>query len=476
MKEQNLSIDILKNNEVPDELALPLLNEIKSLCKSGKIKIIVLDDDPTGTQTIHDLPVITLWNEDLIEEMMNDNCPGFFILTNTRSMTEKKAIAVNEEIARNVKIVGEKLGYIPLLISRGDSTLRGHFPAELLALEKGLGKNFDGFVFMPYFREGGRFTIGDVHYLQHDQQLIPIASTPFAKDSVFGYTSSDLKKYIREKTDNQVESSSIISIDIFSLNEGTPAVEKILDSLKSGQYAIVNGTCLYHATVLALAVIHQYQKNKPLLVRCAPSLVQAFFGISQSKQLASLETIFAEQPAYRGGLMIVGSFVPQTTAQINHLLKHIDIIPVELKVDKLFEGDPFIYLQQLSHKIKFHLQQKSSVVLFTSRDIFSSGDIDQNTEAAAKISNALVTVVKQLSIAPKFLVAKGGITSSDIATKALGVIKAKVLGQLLTGVVVWELDKNAKFPGVPYIIVPGNVGNEDCLTRIYNILNSHAAA
>ncbi len=57
-----------------------------------------------------------------------------------------------------------------------------------------------------------------------------------------------------------------------------------------------------------------------------------------------------------------------------------------------------------------------------------------------------------------FIVAKGGITSSDVGTKALRVRKATVMGQIKPGIPVWQTDENSKFPFMPYVIFPGNVG------------------
>ena len=88
------------------------------------------------------------------------------------------------------------------------------------------------------------------------------------------------------------------------------------------------------------------------------------------------------------------------------------------------------------------------------------------------ISDALTSIVNRLSVRPKFLIAKGGITSSDVGTKGLGVKKALVLGQVAAGVPVWRLGFESKFSGMSYIIFPGNVGKVETLREIVEMLGA----
>ena len=283
MSDKVLDIDVLIRSQVDDAWAIPILAEIRQLCKQLKIKIVVLDDDPTGTQTVYNIPVITKWHDELIADTLKTSDRGFFILTNSRSLSEKEAVVINTVIAQRVKAAADEAGFSALLISRSDSTLRGHFPAELLALEKGWDSSWDGYILMPYFKEGGRYTIHDIHYVRQKNQLIPVAKTGFAKDPVFNYNSSDLAYYISEKTNYQVNISEIIAVTIEQLNTGVKVIEQQLDKLLNGKYAIVNATCSYHAAFFALGVVRKWQTGRGYLVRCSASLVQAFFGIAESK-------------------------------------------------------------------------------------------------------------------------------------------------------------------------------------------------
>jgi uncharacterized protein YgbK (DUF1537 family) len=475
MKESYRTATIVENSRVPDELAEPLLDEIKWLCRRSGIRIVVVDDDPTGSQTIYNLPVITSWDQALIEAMMQEDHPGFFILTNSRSLPESEAVAINREIARLAGAAAEKFGYTLLWVSRGDSTLRGHFPAELLALNSGLPQQADGFVLMPYFQEGGRLTVHGIHYLKEEDRLVPVSCTSFANDPVFRFSTSDLKKYIAEKSGGHIPESAVMSIGIAELQRGPDAIMPLLSALSGGRFAVADGSCLYHAAALALSLIRLHLQGKRLLVRCAPSLVQALFGIGRPGAALEARQLYSGEPEPAGGLIIVGSFVPQTTRQIRHLLEHTDITGLELVVHKLFDADAAAYLQQLVSGIATQLENGRSVVLYSSRELIGPADRHLHAQAAARISDALVTVVRKLPVMPRFLVAKGGITGSDIASRGLGIRKAMVLGQLLPGVQVWKTEERAKFSRIPYIIVPGNVGADDYLTRICQKLNGHAS-
>ena len=181
-----------------------LLGELRSeIQRSGIHKIVVLDDDPTGTQTVANVPVYTGWDEESIKDIFANEYLLNFILTNSRAFSEEKTVQVHQGIALNLKKSAAVTEKKYLLISRADSTLRGHYPTETEVLRRELEKDnticFDGEVICPYFAEGGRYTIDNVHYVRYGNELIPAAETEFAKDETFGYHESDLKKYIYEK-------------------------------------------------------------------------------------------------------------------------------------------------------------------------------------------------------------------------------------------------------------------------------------
>ena len=143
-------------------------------------KIVVLDDDPTGSQTVHDIHVYTDWTQETLDEAFGSDEKLFYILTNSRSFTAEQTKKVHQDIAAAIRNASAKTGKDYLVISRSDSTLRGHFPLETEVLRASLDKDIDGEILCPFFPEGGRFTIGDIHYVKQGDALVPAAQTEFA--------------------------------------------------------------------------------------------------------------------------------------------------------------------------------------------------------------------------------------------------------------------------------------------------------
>ena len=168
---------------------------LKEEAKKDRHKIIVLDDDPTGVQTVHDVPVYTDWSYERIRQGFLEPGKMFFLLTNSRSFCPDRTRQVHREIGRELALAGKELGIGFAVVSRGDSTLRGHYPLETEVLKETLesctGEEIHGEVFCPFFSEGGRYTYGNVHYVKEGDWLVPADMTEFAKDKTFGYQASD---------------------------------------------------------------------------------------------------------------------------------------------------------------------------------------------------------------------------------------------------------------------------------------------
>lgn len=136
---------------LPTEWASNLMPEIQRTIRESHNKVVVLDDDPTGTQTVHDVSVLTGWSVDVLVQELNNPSPAMFVLTNSRSMTTQQAQSVNREIATNLKEASSITGRNFVIISRSDSTLRGHFPAETDTLAEYLTEQPDAVLIIPAF-------------------------------------------------------------------------------------------------------------------------------------------------------------------------------------------------------------------------------------------------------------------------------------------------------------------------------------
>lgn len=455
MTDQEIIQSIAKGQERPG-----YLDEIWHELKFNPKTIVILDDDPTGTQTVHDIPVITQWTEEVIEKEIL-NSPVFFILTNSRSLLPGEADNLGRLIGRRLQKAAAKYNKNLVVISRSDSTLRGHYPNEVNALASGLGWNNAKHLLVPAFFEGGRYTYKDVHYVKEGDAFIPAAETPFAKDNTFGYASSDLKAWIAEKTKGEVKDTEVKSLSLDVLrNRPTQAIQDILNG--DTNHYIANATASCDMDAIALAGLRSTAR---IIYRTGASFVNAIAGI-QIRPLLEKDTIFTENRS-NGGLIVVGSYVPKTTRQLEYLKKHSKASFIKFDVAKMIrKGSMEKELTRIGIEIDHSIQQQSNVVLYTAREVIKGDTKEESLKIVNQVSQNLIAIIKSLKNKPKYILTKGGITSSDIAVKALGVKRALVLGQAIKGVPVWRLDENAKFTELPYIVFPGNVGEDNTLFTI----------
>jgi uncharacterized protein YgbK (DUF1537 family) len=433
-------------------------------------KVIALDDDPTGVQTVHGIHVYTHWDEESISKGFDNPEKLFFILTNSRAFSKEKTVEVHQTIAHRIARISQEKQIPFLLISRGDSTLRGHYPLETDTLRKVLeeesGYTVDGEILCPYFQEGGRYTIDDIHYVAQNDLLIPCADTEFAKDETFGYTHSDLKEYIEEKTHGTCKASQVVSISLQLLrNTQYDAIEQILLDLKPHTRIIVNACDDHDVMVFVTAMYRAMRKGKHFLIRSAAAFVKAAGGIDSIPLLKAADLHIDKE---RPGLIMVGSHTAKTTAQMHALRDIPGLVFLELNSDLVTEPVKLMEdAERTALAASKALKDEHPVCISTKRQVLTLPD-DTPERALARsvrISDSLQSIIRKLTIQPGWIIAKGGITSSDIGVKALGVHCAFVPGQLEPGIPVWKTDETSFFPEIPYIIFPGNVGQEDTLLK-----------
>lgn len=452
-------------SSLPAEWPEDLLPSIQARVTASERKIVVLDDDPTGTQTVHSVPVLTGWSTKQLELELTAPGSCCYLLTNSRSLPGHAAQALNTEIGQNLCAAAQATGREVAVVSRSDSTLRGHFPDEVNALAAALGGDFDAYLIVPFFLEGGRYTISDVHYVADGDRLVPAALTPYARDGVFGYQSSDLRQWVAEKTAGRFAADEVASISLDDLRrDGPERVAERLLSLPRGAICIVNAASYRDLEVFVLGLLAAEQAGRRYLYRTAASFVRVRAGIAPQPLL--------DAPALgldgaNGGLFVIGSHVPTTTRQYDALVVQPGLLRVEIDVhDLLDDSRRETAIAQAAAQADAAIGAGQDAVLATSRTLVAGHSADDNLNIGQRISSGLIAIVQRIKNPPRYLVAKGGITSSDVATQALGVRKALVLGQILPGVPVWQLGPEARYPGAPYIVFPGNVGGPDALAEI----------
>ena len=460
----NRKEDILK--KLPESQFPGIFPRLETFIRESDRCIIVLDDDPTGCQTLYGIPVLFRWNLDILEKEMKNGTPLFFLMTNSRSMPEHDAVILYREIGLLIKKASEKTGRPFSIISRSDSTLRGHYPAEPDALQF-LYPQSPVHCIIPAFFQGGRYTIGDVHYVETGDMLIPAAQTPSAEDKVFGFKNSDLKEWVEEKTAGRVSSGQVVSFGLEEMRtRGPEYVEQILTGMDAGGVVVVNAATQNDLDIFALGALQAEKKGAVLLYRTAASFLNSFGAIPPREPLDKGEIASGSTT---GGLFIVGSYVPRSTAQVEHLMGQEGIQAIELEVSRLLQKSQEGYIDWTIQELDNHLAAGRHVLLYTSRDLVYTDDPEENLAIGKTVSEALVTISRDIKNEPAFMVAKGGITSHEIASKGLRIQRAMVAGPALPGVPVLVPDDR---PDMRYIVFPGNVGENDALSILYNKLKT----
>ena len=215
--------------------------------------------------------------------------------------------------------------------------------------------------------------------------------------------------------------------------------------------------------VAVRAFIDAEKRGRKFLYRTAASFVCVMAGLSARPVMRGSEI---GMPGHGGGLTVVGSYVPKSGSQLEHLIHHSDAGHAELNVSLLLGNDNDSEIERVISIAERALSNGEDIVIYTSRDLVNGHDAESSLAIGKNVSAALVRIVRAVAANARYIIAKGGITSSDIATDALDVKRAWVLGQILPGVPVWRLGKKSLAPGLPYIVFPGNVGGEDALTNV----------
>jgi len=426
---------------------------------SSAITMVVLDDDPTGTQTVHDVPVLMSWTVDKLTSVMAEGERVIYLSTNSRSLTPEKAIELGEQIGRNLKQAGDKAGRTILPVSRSDSTLRGHYPCEVDALLRGMSYEPDAVILAPAFFEGGRYTVDDVHYVDQGDCVVPAHETEFARDANFGYQHSNLKDWVEEKTGGRIRSDEVRSISLNLIREGgIDAVAAELMRAEHGVPVVLNAACYHDLDIFSLAMIQAEAAGKQFVMRSAASIVKSRGGIEDRPLLT------AEQLGVHGkpGLVVVGSYVAKTTRQLEQLLGNDQVEGVELGVAGLLQSGREATIECTAAAVDAIIQCGKTPVVYTSRET----ELTRRRDFLAigeSIMTGLCEVVARIKARPDFVVAKGGITSYEVARQGLGMQDACVMGQIIKGVPVWEMGAGSKWKDIPYVVYPGNVGDDRAL-------------
>ena len=432
-------------------------------------KIIVLDDDPTGSQTVHSCLLLTRWDVDTLRLGLTDSSPIFFVLTNTRALTPEEAAQVTQEVCHNLKIAleAEKIQDF-LIVSRSDSTLRGHYPVETDVIAAEVGP-FDAHFLVPAFFEGGRFTRDSVHYLIVNGVPTPVHETEFARDSVFGYHHSYLPKYVEEKTKGTIPAETVERFLLTDIRAGS--LTRLMQ-LTGNQCGVIDGETQADLNLFAEDILNAASQGKRFLFRSAASILTALAALPP--QPVAAEDMAQYVRGGKPGAVIVGSHVKKTTEQLQSLLQETGVVGIEVDVSHLLDDVETQRANLLEKTLKnlheIHANGKTPVV-YTSRQELQFKDTETRLQFGLAVSALLMDIVRGLPADIGFLISKGGITSNDVLSTGLALTSARLLGQILAGCSMVKTPENhPQFPNLPVVLFPGNVGNADALATIYRRL------
>ncbi|MDX1978176.1 MAG: four-carbon acid sugar kinase family protein [Pseudanabaenaceae cyanobacterium bins.68] len=434
-------------------------------------KIIVLDDDPTGCQTVHGCLLLTQWDLETLRLGLQDQSSLLFILTNTRAIAPQAAEEVTRQVCTNLQLVLAELGIKEfLLVSRSDSTLRGHYPIETDAIAATLGK-FDAHFLVPAFFEGGRFTRDSIHYLVVDGVPTPTHLTEFARDSVFGYSTSYLPDYVEEKTQGRIKAEQVQK---FSLDQVQRGCLPELLQLQHNQCCVVDAVTQADLDLFARDILAATQAGKRFLFRSAASLLTALAQLPP--QAIAPESMVRYRRSDAPGVVVVGSHVRKTSEQLAELLQLPTVVGVEVKVERLVDPATRSQTQaslcaEVLSQVQQIFDQELTPVIYTSRQELNFPDPVTRLEFGQGVSNLLMQIVQGLPPQLSFLISKGGITSNDVLSIGLQLKAARLLGQILAGCsVVTTPADHPLFPNLPVVLFPGNVGDRSSLATVYHRL------
>jgi uncharacterized protein YgbK (DUF1537 family) len=436
---------------------------------SDRPKIIVLDDDPTGSQTVHSCLLLMQWDVETLRLGLRDEAPIFFVLTNTRSLTPENADRITREVCHNLKqaIVLEEVQDF-LVVSRSDSTLRGHYPIETDAIAEELG-GFDAHFLVPAFFEGGRTTRDSIHYLKVNGVDTPVHQTEFAQDSVFGYRFSYLPDYVAEKTQGRIAADQV---ERFVLAEIRAGVCDRLANLQDNQCCVVDGETQADLNQFAADILTVAAQGKRFLFRSAASILTALAHLPP--QPIAPEEMASYVRNGKPGAVIVGSHVKKTTEQLEHLLQAPGAIGVEVEVARLLDNPQAAHAELLAQvwaKVNAIHQAGNTPVIYTSRQELTFPDVQIRLAFGEAVSTLLMDILRHLPEEIGFLISKGGITSNDTLSSGLALQTAFLLGQVIPGVSMVRTPKtHPQFPELPVVLFPGNVGDSSALATVYQRL------
>jgi len=411
------------------------------------MKTIVLDDDPTGTQSATGVTVLFGTSEDLLTETLRGT-DSVYVQTNSRALPEDEAVALVNTIKADGEAAALRLGEEVRFVLRGDSTLRGHvFAASAAFLDDDAV-----LLFVPAFPDGGRTTRGGIHYVRVGDHDVAAHESEYAQDPVFGFSTGVLVDYVREKSGR-----AGVPVTLDEVRAGELA--RILVEAPAGAVVLPDVIDAGDVSVVARAADEATVKGRRVVVRCAAPLAAELAGVPSS---GLLPTPLVDRP--RRVLLVCGSHTFGASAQLAPITEAWGA-PAVVDTAKALER-PTEAGVEAADAARAAFAGKPVMILATERvRAAEHNTLVHGERVMASLTTAVASLLPEVDV----VVAKGGITSAEVARTGIGATSALVLGQVLPGVSVWRMTARDGRE-VTYVVVPGNVGGPDTLTRVLDAL------
>ncbi|WP_399252946.1 four-carbon acid sugar kinase family protein [Synechococcus sp. CS-602] len=464
------------------------------------LKIVVIDDDPTGSQTVHSCPLLLRWDRPTLLAGLRDPSPLVFLLADTRALGPAAAAARVRQICRALKPALAEAGLEQwLLVSRGDSTLRGHFPLEVEVIEQELGP-FDATLLVPAFVEGGRTTVEGVHLLHGE----PVHHSPFAADSRFSYATSFLPDWAEAKSGGRRKAAQVGRIGLAELEPANAiGLSARLAALAGNPLLVVDAEKPEQLRALG-AALRQVVRPVPLpgregprprrlLLQSAASLLNGLANLPpQPLEPAALAQL---RRSGAPGAVLVGSWVPLSNRQLQELLLEPACLGVELPVTRVLaalrkahtasaeslggeqerdlELDRDLELElelelELAEVMANVIAAGRTPVLFTSRGEAICHDAEERQRLGRALALQIARLAARLPVELSYLISKGGTTSQTLLSSGLDLGTVRLEGQLLPGLSLLRLPADHPlFPALPLLTFPGNLGTAGTLRQAW---------
>jgi uncharacterized protein YgbK (DUF1537 family) len=421
--------------------------------------VVALDDDPTGAQTLSGVTALLRWSPERVGRALAGR-KALHLLTNVRALPARDVASVVSSAAA-ATVAGAPSAHVLL---RGDSTLRGHLREELLGLRAVVDPDGAAPVLLvPALPSAGRVTLDGVHLIVRGGTRTPLHETEYARDGGFAYTDARLLRWADERSGGLLPAADGVEIPLGALRSaGADAVAGAIEDLcgRGRPAAVVPDVeTVADLELVAGGYARAAAGGARALVRCAPAFVGVLSGTTATEP--------APPPRTEAGVLVVcGSYVPATTRQLARLDAARPGCLVEVDVLALASDDAEAEIARAVAAVGRLLEERRLAILATPR---VRDDATPSLETGSLIALRLAAVVAAIRPLPPVVVAKGGITSHVTLQAGLGVDEADVVGPVLPGVSRWRVAN-----GLDYLVVPGNVGDDDLLVELLGLVEGSA--